>query len=250
MNSGTKILIGAAATALMAWGAHAAGGGAGFIDNLQKEASAVVAAQGSADVSVAFGRSPQSRHAVLSGNVAPEVRSDLIARISALPGVASARWADIDAAPAAATSTVPEPLASDAVVAGCQADIDAMMKDQALLFDSGSAAISATSDPLLETLAAALRPCAGVVVEVQGHTDLTGNPAANQMLSQARADAVVKALTDRGVPPQRLSATGFGSTQPVMAGTDAAANATNRRTVLAVSGAGTTAAGEPAEKGS
>jgi outer membrane protein OmpA-like peptidoglycan-associated protein len=54
-----------------------------------------------------------------------------------------------------------------------------------------------------------------VRVEVQGHTDATGDPAYNLALSEARANAVRRALIERGVPAELLSARGYGPQRPV-----------------------------------
>ncbi len=53
------------------------------------------------------------------------------------------------------------------------------------------------------------------MIEIGGHTDNTGDAAANVALSQARADAVRNALLKAGVDPANLVAKGYGSAQPV-----------------------------------
>ncbi|MEL6340643.1 MAG: OmpA family protein, partial [Myxococcota bacterium] len=52
-------------------------------------------------------------------------------------------------------------------------------------------------------------------VEIQGHTDSSGESDANQVLSQERADAVRLYLLDAGVDGDRLIAKGYGDSQPV-----------------------------------
>ena len=52
--------------------------------------------------------------------------------------------------------------------------------------------------------------------EVAGHTDNRGNASANQKLSQARAAAVLKYLTSKGVAAARLTAAGYGDTKPLV----------------------------------
>lgn len=53
------------------------------------------------------------------------------------------------------------------------------------------------------------------LLEVRGHTDPSGNEDKNASLSQARADAVVKALVDRGISREMLRTTAMGSREPV-----------------------------------
>ena len=72
---------------------------------------------------------------------------------------------------------------------------------------------------------------------VYGHTDLVGGAELNQTLSQARAETVMKQLVEKGVPADRLTAKGYGASQPLENARTAAANAKNRRTVFAVSAA-------------
>jgi OOP family OmpA-OmpF porin len=52
-------------------------------------------------------------------------------------------------------------------------------------------------------------------ITIEGHTDSSGNPAKNKVLSQARATAVMNMLiSDYGVDASRVSAVGYGSTKP------------------------------------
>ena len=53
--------------------------------------------------------------------------------------------------------------------------------------------------------------------EVAGHTDNRGNAGANQKLSQARAAAVLKYLTGKGIAASRLNAAGYGDAKPLVA---------------------------------
>jgi OmpA-OmpF porin, OOP family len=149
-----------------------------------------------------------------------------------------------------ATAAVATPAAVPATkeaVAECQTDINTLMAGKAVNFQSGSAYLAPESSKLLADVANALKPCTGTQIEVQGHTDLIGNADINQNLSQARAESVVKALVDQGVPAAQLTAKGYGLTQPLENARTAAANAKNRRTVFAVTAAGTAPTATPAE---
>jgi len=64
---------------------------------------------------------------------------------------------------------------------------------------------------------------------IEGHTDSTGTPLANQALSRARAEAVRMALIQRGIAPDRLQAQGLGNEQPLADNHSADGRARNRR---------------------
>jgi OmpA-OmpF porin, OOP family len=63
-----------------------------------------------------------------------------------------------------------------------------------------------------------------------GHTDNTGTDAVNEKLSQKRADAVAQYFAKQGISADRISAKGFGSTQPIADNKTSAGRAQNRRT--------------------
>ena len=68
---------------------------------------------------------------------------------------------------------------------------------------------------------------------VEGHTDADGEEAYNQKLSERRAAAVVKLLTERhGVPPAMLTPQGKGKTEPVADNTSDPGKQKNRRVVI------------------
>lgn len=71
-------------------------------------------------------------------------------------------------------------------------------------------------------------------IEVAGHTDASGDAAYNQDLSQRRAATVLNYLVEAGVDAARLSAVGYGETEPVADNTTAAGRSQNRRVELRV----------------
>lgn len=97
-------------------------------------------------------------------------------------------------------------------------------------FDTGSAAISRDSNETLAAAANAIKGApAGIKIEAGGHTDNTGDAAANMTLSQQRAEAVVAKLKELGVPDGILSAKGYGQTSPIATNATEAGKAKNRR---------------------
>jgi outer membrane protein OmpA-like peptidoglycan-associated protein len=83
-------------------------------------------------------------------------------------------------------------------------------------FASGTATLSVHSYATLDAVTATLLGNPSIeLIEVQSHTRGDGDPIADLGLSQDRAEAVVAYLVVSGVAPARLSAQGYGATQPL-----------------------------------
>jgi len=106
---------------------------------------------------------------------------------------------------------------------------------QQVRFETNSAEIVASSDPLLREIAdVMLRNPHVELVEIQGHTDNTGSHDRNMSLSQERAEAVRTWLVDAGVKAERLEAKGYGPDHPLTPNKTAADKAKNRRVQLII----------------
>ena len=102
-----------------------------------------------------------------------------------------------------------------------------------IYFDTGQAVVKPESQPALQEVAKLLGGDAGLELLVVGHTDSVGSFESNLRLSQARADAVVQALTTRhGVPAARLKPHGAGPAAPVASNRSEEGRARNRRVEL------------------
>ena len=102
-----------------------------------------------------------------------------------------------------------------------------------ILFDTDKAAIKPESEAALQEIAKLLQQNPALNVFVVGHTDSSGEFAHNMTLSEARAKAVVAALTGKhGVAASRLSAYGCGPLAPVDTNDTDAGKAKNRRVEL------------------
>jgi OmpA-OmpF porin, OOP family len=99
-------------------------------------------------------------------------------------------------------------------------------------FETDSAAITSDSKPTLAQMASLMKSQPELKVFIVGHTDNTGTVDHNLTLSTQRAQAVVKALQDLGVPATRMSAKGMASFSPVAANTTDEGSARNRRVEL------------------
>lgn len=100
---------------------------------------------------------------------------------------------------------------------------------QGIKFLPNKAVLTKDSLPVLDQAVAALNEHSVVRIEIAGHTDNVGVPAANQLLSQQRAEAVMAYLAEKGIHPSRMVAMGYGSTRPLADNKTAAGRTQNRR---------------------
>lgn len=89
--------------------------------------------------------------------------------------------------------------------------------------------INAGFYPTLNAVSAVLRKYNRTLVDVNGHTDSTGDDNYNYRLSERRALSVANYLTSQGNDPRRFSVLGFGKTQPIASNSTDAGRAQNRR---------------------
>ncbi|MGH6746644.1 OOP family OmpA-OmpF porin [Novosphingobium sp. PhB57] len=176
-----------------------------FIGQLEREAEAVRDQAGGPGVDLAFRDRYGwlTRHPVLSGgeSLNSETRKRVAAAVAGVPGIGGISWSSEGD--------------GDATKLRCQDDVEAILASRSIRFTEASARIDPVSERLLDEVAKALRPCVGSIIAVTGHTDASGNPAANRALSLARAESVRWGLVGRGIPADGLRASGVGSKTPI-----------------------------------
>ncbi len=102
-----------------------------------------------------------------------------------------------------------------------------------IYFDTGKAVLKPESTPALAEVTKLLVADPALKLWVVGHTDAVGAVDANMKLAQARAEAVVTALTTtHGVSPARLKGDGVGPLAPVASNDREEGRAKNRRVEL------------------
>ena len=111
---------------------------------------------------------------------------------------------------------------------------------EAGFFDTGSAVMHTQSMDVIDRIASTLRPL-DYSLRVEGHTDNTPIHTAqfpsNWELSTARATFLLQYLiSNEDIPPQRLSAVGYGEYRPVSSNMTAEGRAANRRVDLVILG--------------
>jgi OOP family OmpA-OmpF porin len=101
---------------------------------------------------------------------------------------------------------------------------------ETVYFDTNLATIKSESFPLLDEVTNSILTDRSIVrIEVSGHTDNVGDPAANLKLSQDRAQAVVDYIVKHGVDPRKIAAVGYGQTKPIAKNNTETGRAQNRR---------------------
>ena len=111
----------------------------------------------------------------------------------------------------------------------CLAQVNDILEERDIRFDTARAAILPESAPLLDEIAEILQTCEGGSIEVAGHTDDRGSDDYNLRLSKARVEAVILALTVRGVVTEGFVGKGYGERQPIGDNGTAEGRAQNRR---------------------
>jgi OOP family OmpA-OmpF porin len=101
-------------------------------------------------------------------------------------------------------------------------------------FGAGSDLLLPGTERILEAAAATLNRYPDLQVEVAGHTDSDGPGDVNFGLSERRAKTVLDYLVMYGVAPERLTATGYGESQPIADNETVEGRAANRRVELRI----------------
>lgn len=109
------------------------------------------------------------------------------------------------------------------------ADLQMVLDVSDILFDFDKWVIKQSVVPELDKWAEFFQNNPQVTAKIYGHADSTGPNAYNQDLSTKRAQAVVNYLAAKGVDPKRLTAKGFGESQPAAPNTTSEGRQKNRR---------------------
>jgi outer membrane protein OmpA-like peptidoglycan-associated protein len=103
-----------------------------------------------------------------------------------------------------------------------------------VFFDVNKFDLKSASEAELDIVVQLMNDNPAVKIQIGGHTDNIGKPTDNLTLSNNRAKSVVNYLISKGIPATRLSAKGFGETQPVADNKTEEGKALNRRTEMKV----------------
>ena len=99
-------------------------------------------------------------------------------------------------------------------------------------FDTDKASLQADGSLIVDEIAKVLKTDEKLKLSIEGHTDNTGSPERNLILSKDRAAAVRDKLVALGIDTARLKTAGFGSEKALAANDTDANKARNRRVEL------------------
>jgi OOP family OmpA-OmpF porin len=122
-----------------------------------------------------------------------------------------------------------KPVASPVNATVCEQLLTDLLAKSTIRFDTGKATIDPDSMGLLDRLIEAALRCPTSTIEIAGHTDSDGDNDANLALSTRRAQSVADYFIKAGIPSERITAVGFGSTKPLAANDSDEGKAQNRR---------------------
>jgi outer membrane protein OmpA-like peptidoglycan-associated protein len=105
-----------------------------------------------------------------------------------------------------------------------------------VLFATGNSELRSPAREKLAKISGIVLAHPGLKLEVEGHTDNVGQNAANQALSEKRAESARDYMVSQGVIANSIVTRGFGSTKPVASNDTNAGRQSNRRVELVVSG--------------
>jgi OOP family OmpA-OmpF porin len=103
-----------------------------------------------------------------------------------------------------------------------------------IFFATSSAKLLPKSFKSLNDVAKILSDNPSYKLDIDGHTDNTGKPDKNQILSENRAKAVATYIQGKGIDETKLVATGYGQDKPIADNKTSAGRAKNRRVEIKV----------------
>ena len=96
----------------------------------------------------------------------------------------------------------------------CKSDLRALVSQARVYFPSGGLTADAGGLEQARLIGTVAQNCPGVRIQVEGHSDASGNPTVNQRLSLQRAEKVIQRIAASGIEEGLFTAKGFGSSFP------------------------------------
>ncbi|MCE0522512.1 MAG: OmpA family protein [Methylacidiphilales bacterium] len=202
-----------------------------YYEKLAAEAGFAVEKSGAVgDVTETFRRTTASREVwvYLEPAVTVNVLTVMESTVSAPPSLGAAATA-----PAVVSAPAPQPPPVDPNDDSLYASLNRQGRVVLpFVFQPGKDDLDASSQPLIDRIAAMMKRHPDLVLRIEGHTDNTGDPDDNLRLSAERAIAVQTLLIAADIDPKRLDAVGVGGLQPLADNHTAEGREKNRRIEL------------------
>ncbi|WP_420861862.1 OmpA family protein [Algirhabdus cladophorae] len=96
----------------------------------------------------------------------------------------------------------------------CGNDLAALASQTQIYFPSGGLSAEASGLIKARLIGQVAQSCPGFTVQVEGHSDPSGDSRINQRLSEQRAQSVISLLSTAGIETTNFVAVGFGDQQP------------------------------------
>ncbi len=109
-------------------------------------------------------------------------------------------------------SETPTPIKQQQII---QNKLDQIIGLENIQFEKAKEIIKPISYSILNKIVNILKENPNIAININGHTDSSGNPVFNNRLSKKRAESVKNYLVDKGIAQSRLFAKGYGSLQPI-----------------------------------
>jgi general secretion pathway protein A len=198
---------------------------------------------------------PSQEGATKTKKETPGVMSSEASPLRAAPAVAPTAAAPVDSAavvktePVAAASITPPSAARPAPGGPRQAAASAppatgaaqpllaesvRLKEFVVYFTQNSTEIPIYAKDILSTTTNLLKSFPETRVLIEGHTDSTGDPALNKVISEERAASVRNYLVGQGIDVRRLAASGLGPEKPIESNSTSEGRSKNRRVVIRI----------------
>jgi OOP family OmpA-OmpF porin len=103
-----------------------------------------------------------------------------------------------------------------------------------LNFEQGKSIINKKSFPELDEVAAMMNEDPKMEIQLEGHTDSSGDAKVNMKISEDRVEAVKKYLVTKGIAKDRVKTKAFGGTKPLSNQRNGEASRLNRRVEVRV----------------
>lgn len=111
----------------------------------------------------------------------------------------------------------------------CVDRLNTVMGESLIGFEPSKSVIAGDPAPTLTELGEAMTDCGDFRIEIGGHTDSQGSESFNQQLSHRRAQAVLDAMTEAGLPTKLVISRGYGEAEPIADNDTEAGREANRR---------------------